>query len=103
MYLVSCKYFANSVRVLLSIFTFLFLDNVCRHRNYRMIPNQDSIVRQHVKWDFPYLGYIEKQTVLALVSTHPAVDLPEPLSPNVIPVGGLQIIKPKPLPDVFTF
>lgn len=68
-----------------------------------MIPNQDSIVRQNIKWDFPYLGTIEKQTVLALVSTHPAVDLPEPLSPNVIPVGGLQITEPKPVPDVIFF
>lgn len=46
------------------------------------------------------MGNIEKQTVLALVSTHPAYDVPQPLPPNVIPVGGLQIQAPKNVSDV---
>lgn len=53
-----------------------------------------------MQWDFPYLSEIEQKTVLALVNTHPSFDVAEPLAPNVIPVGGLQIEEPKKLPDV---
>jgi glucuronosyltransferase len=38
--------------------------------------------------------------MLMLVNTHPAIDFPEPMPPNVIPVAGLQIKVPKPLPEV---
>lgn len=41
---------------------------------------------------------MEKRAVLALVNTHPAVNFPESLPPNVIEVGGLQITEPQPLP-----
>lgn len=64
------------------------------------MPQQDAIVRENIEWDFPYLGDVQKQTVLALVNTHPSFDIPEPLPPNVIPVGGLQIQEPQPLPKV---
>jgi glucuronosyltransferase len=47
---------------------------------------------------------MDQDTVLMLVNSHPAVDFPEPLPPNVIMVGGLQIREPKPLPaDLDTF
>lgn len=51
--------------------------------------------------DYPYMGDLEYKTVIALVNSHPAIDFPEPLGPNVIPVGGLQILEPKPLPKVY--
>lgn len=38
--------------------------------------------------------------LLALVNTNPAVDYLAPLPENVIPVGGLHIKDPKPLPKV---
>lgn len=38
--------------------------------------------------------------LLALVNTNPAMDYLAPLSENVIPVGGLHIKDPKPLPKV---
>lgn len=50
--------------------------------------------------DYPYMGDLEKKTLIALVNTHPSIDFPEPLSPNIIPVAGLQIKEPKPLPKV---
>lgn len=70
------------------------------HRKYELVPHQDEIVRKHIQWHFPYLADIEKKTVLAVINTHPAFDGPEPMPPNVIPVGGLQIQEPKKLPDV---
>lgn len=63
------------------------------------MPQQDQIVRDNVNFDVPYLGDLQKRTVLALVNTHPSFDVAEPLPPNVIPVGGLQIEEPKPLPN----
>lgn len=51
--------------------------------------------------DFPYLGDIEKRSILALVNTDPAVDFSQPLPPNTIPVAGLQVRDPpSPLPKV---
>lgn len=35
-----------------------------------------------------------------LVNTDNAINNPEPLQPNMIQVGGLQINEPKPLPKV---
>lgn len=40
---------------------------------------------------------------IALISTHPTMDYVQPLPPNVIPIGGLQITEPKPLPNVRDF
>lgn len=65
-----------------------------------MNPSQDAIVRKNIHWDFPYLGDIERRTLLALINTHPSYDVAEPLTPNTIPVGGLQIQPAKPLPKV---
>lgn len=64
------------------------------------VAEQDKAIREILKIDdFPYLGELQKKVVLALVNSHPAADLPTPLGPNVIPVGGLQIKEPKALPE----
>lgn len=68
-----------------------------------MNPALDAIVRKHITWNFPYLGDIERKTVLALVNTHPSYDVAEPLPPNTIPIGGLQIVDAKPLPQVYIY
>lgn len=39
---------------------------------------------------------------IIMINTHPSIDLLEPFPPNVIQVGGLQIVKEKPLPEVTT-
>lgn len=41
--------------------------------------------------DLPYVGDLERHTKIALVNAHPVFDVPEPLPPNVIAVGGLQV------------
>lgn len=51
--------------------------------------------------DFPYLGDIEKRSILALVNTDPAIEFSQPLPPSIIPVAGLQVRDPpNPLPKV---
>lgn len=42
----------------------------------------------------------EQRSALMLINTDNAVDFPEPLQPNMIQVGGLQIAEPKPLKEV---
>lgn len=49
--------------------------------------------------DMPYVGDLGKLMQIALVNTHPAIEFPESLPPNVIEVGGLQIKEPAPLED----
>lgn len=46
------------------------------------------------------LESIERETKLTLINSEFTVDYPQPLPPNVIPVGGLQIRDPKALPTV---
>lgn len=50
--------------------------------------------------DCPNVKELEQKTQIALVSTHPSMDYAEPLPPNVIPIGGLQIADPEPLSNV---
>ena len=49
---------------------------------------------------FPSLEELEKKTAIILVNSDNLVDYPEPLPPNVIQIGGLQITEPKKLPQV---
>lgn len=48
----------------------------------------------------PNLMSIEKRTQLMLVNSNPILDSAEILPQNVIPVGGLQVVDPKPLSQV---
>ncbi|XP_058828492.1 UDP-glucosyltransferase 2-like [Topomyia yanbarensis] len=69
------------------------------YRNYRFIPKTDELLRSHPAFrSIPYLGDLDKNMMLMLVNSHHSVDFPEPIPQNMIPVGGLQITPPKPLP-----
>ncbi|XP_049297582.1 UDP-glucosyltransferase 2-like [Anopheles funestus] len=69
------------------------------YRNYVFLPETDRLVREHEKLkDLPYLGALDQKMMLMLVNSHHSVDFPEPIPQNMIQVGGLQIIPPKPLP-----
>lgn len=58
-------------------------------------------MRNHFKiHDLPSLKEIDEKTQIMFVNTDNAIDYPEPLQPNMIQVGGLQIAEPKPLPEV---
>lgn len=47
----------------------------------------------------PKLSEILKMTKLVLVNNNPTFEVSEPTLPNVINCGGMQIAKPKPLPE----
>lgn len=61
------------------------------NRHYLALPRLDMLIHSKIKKFKPYIGDLESRNILLLVNTHPALDFPEPLPPNVIPVGGLQI------------
>lgn len=65
-----------------------------------MLPIFDEIGKDIFGADYPRVSELERLAQLAFVSTHPSVIYAEPLPPNVIPVGGLQIKESKPLPKV---
>lgn len=55
-------------------------------------------LNQVVKLSRP-LKELYKRTKLVMPNYNPAVDLVQPIMPMVVPVGGLQIREPKPLPE----
>lgn len=69
-------------------------------REFQLLPLLDGISRDIFGYGCPKARDLEYYMQLVLVNTHPAIDYPEPLPPNVIPVGGLQIVDAKPLPKV---
>lgn len=64
------------------------------------MPKLEKITREKFKFDFPPIKEIGQKTSLLFVNTDSAIDLPEPLQPNMIQIGGLQIVDSKPLPEV---
>lgn len=78
----------------------VFISDFCSQREYVLLPLLDEISAEIFGPEYPRARDLEYRTQLVLVNTHPAVDFPEPLPPNVIPVGGLQIQEPKPLSKV---
>lgn len=49
----------------------------------------------------PTIRELEKRTALAFVNTNPVLDHLIPLPENVIPVAGVHIKNPKPIPEVY--
>lgn len=67
-------------------------------KTYEMTPAIDKMVRGVVP-DIPYVGELEKDTRLILLNANSVIQYSEASMPNVIPVGGMQIVEPKELPD----
>lgn len=80
--------------------TLLFMYDVM-YRRLVYFPKIDSIMRPYFDKNMPKLAELEKLTRLSIVNAHPIITYVEPVPPNVIEVGGLQIIDPKPLPKDF--
>lgn len=58
------------------------------------------MTREKFKFEFPSIKELSRKTAIILVNSDNAIDLPEPLQPNMIQVGGLQIVDAKPLSEV---
>ncbi|XP_065091164.1 UDP-glucosyltransferase 2-like [Ochlerotatus camptorhynchus] len=70
------------------------------YRHHTFLPSIEKMMRQYHKHaNIPKPSDLEKQVFLLLVNHHFSVDFPESVPPNHIPVGGLQVIPPKALPD----
>lgn len=63
-------------------------------------PRIQALAQSAFNFDLPNLISVEKRTQLMLVNSNPLLDSAELLPQNVIPVGGLQVADPKPLPQV---
>lgn len=84
----------------------IYVIHVNYYHSYRemlAVPALDEIARKLFGPDYPSASKLEQLTQLALVSSHPAITHVEPLPPNVISVGGLQIKDPRPLEEVCSF
>lgn len=58
------------------------------------------MTRERFNFDFSSVEDLQQRTAIMFVNTDNAIDFPEPLQPNMIQVGGLQIVDAKPLPQV---
>lgn len=70
-------------------------------RHFNQIPLTTELLESVLHRKLPKsLENIERETKLTLINSEVTVDYPQPLPPNVIQVGGLQIRDPKVLPTV---
>ncbi|KAG4074540.1 hypothetical protein HA402_005605 [Bradysia odoriphaga] len=69
------------------------------YRQQIVLPTVNDIVRKRFGADIPPVEDIERKTALVFVNTNPTMDFVAPLPENVIPVGGLHIKDPKPIPQ----
>ncbi|XP_067011403.2 UDP-glycosyltransferase UGT5 [Anabrus simplex] len=72
--------------------------------HYSYLPSQDALIRKHFGEGVPPVKETLNNVSVLLVSYHHSFDGPRPLVPAMIPVGGIHIKKPKPLPkDIQTY
>lgn len=68
---------------------------------YSLLPALDKKIQEKFGLEKSVSGLeFEQRTALMLINTDLAVDFPEPLQPNMIQIGGLQIAENKPLKEV---
>lgn len=69
--------------------------------DFHSFPKTDAIIRESTSFkNSPSVSELGKRTVIYLTNYDPSLDGIQQLSPNVIPVGGLQIKPAKTLPEV---
>uniref|UniRef100_A0A8D8CBA7 UDP-glucuronosyltransferase 2B33 n=2 Tax=Culex pipiens TaxID=7175 RepID=A0A8D8CBA7_CULPI len=67
------------------------------YREWVFLPHMQGMAQEAFNFTLPNLAELEQRTQIMLVNTNPVLDPPETLPQNVIPVGGLQIVQPKPV------
>uniref|UniRef100_A0A8D8APN0 UDP-glucuronosyltransferase n=1 Tax=Culex pipiens TaxID=7175 RepID=A0A8D8APN0_CULPI len=63
-----------------------------------LYPETDAVIRS-VFPNAPSARELQSNIKLLFINNNPLIQYKEPMMPNVIPVGGMQIRPPKPLPD----
>ncbi|KAK4884577.1 hypothetical protein RN001_000848 [Aquatica leii] len=66
---------------------------------YYFLPQQDSLARQYISKDMPYLGDIEKNISLLFLNVNPITHTIRPYVPGVIEIRQLHLQRQKPLPN----
>lgn len=69
-------------------------------RNTIQFSNEYKLAKEVFGEQTPNLHELERHIPLVLSNTDPILDLPQHLSPNIIPVGGLHVREPQKLPQV---
>lgn len=76
-----------------------FFYNTWEHllKEWYTFPKMDELVREKIP-QIPYVADFNKLARVVMPNVNAAIQFSEPLMPNVIPVGGLQVVDSKPLP-----
>lgn len=69
-------------------------------RNFYEYPLVEKIHKKRFGKNVDPLKKLERHMSLALINTSPILGISQPLTPNLIPIGGLQVKPAKPLPSV---
>lgn len=79
-----------------------FLDTVHYYylRNYYHVPRMEAVYQSYFP-DSPSVETFEKRVEIILINSHPIVNYPRTLLPNMIETSGLHCREGKPLPPVY--
>ncbi|XP_069691985.1 UDP-glucosyltransferase 2-like [Periplaneta americana] len=91
--------YSNHMNFIERLHNFMLVNYVNFIYEYYVIYNQETIARRYFKEELESYWNLERNFSLFLANIVFGLDYPRPLSPNVIPVGGMHIKKEyKPLP-----
>lgn len=77
---------------------------VCSYTTYSTLPQHNEMLKKNFPFaKLPSAEELQNKMDIVLVNTHYSYETVEPLPPNLIPVGGLQIGDPQPIEKVKEF
>ncbi|XP_050441657.1 UDP-glucosyltransferase 2-like isoform X2 [Adelges cooleyi] len=77
-----------------------FYDYLYSHLVYKWVDREATkIGRKYFGPDVPDADTVMKNTSLVFINGHFTVDLPKPVLPNFVDIGGIHLVPPKPLPQ----
>ncbi|KAF5282555.1 hypothetical protein FQA39_LY04962 [Lamprigera yunnana] len=81
------------------LYNFLYVYYELFYRKFISTPIETKLAKEYFGENIPPFEEVERNISILLCNTDPNLEYPLDLPPNVIPVGGLQIQPPKPLPQ----